>query len=264
MIRTGWLPTLIALSIYILLGTFSQVENPSTNTSEIFSKYFVLKWYLLLPAISILLLALFRLNVKINMIVSIVISTIIYFIDYPIETNLVNKFIQTFKIMILGFQAPAEISSMMSGGGMIVMAKLILVVLISFTYIGFLKELGILQKIQILILRFAQKISPFGCTTLTACITSALACNQTLSIVLTNEICSKIIPNPKIRAIALENTSVIIAPLIPWTVASLVPLETIGAPTSSIIFASLLYLIPITQWLVNKKATDHKDRSNKK
>lgn len=129
------------------------------------------------------------------------------------------------------------------------MMKLILVVIISLTYAGLFKLLGILEKMHALVTRLAQKVSPFGCVVLTAIATCALACNQTLSIVLTNDICQGIVPDERKRALALENTSVIIAPLVPWTVASLVPLGAINAPTTSILFAFFLILTPAIQWL---------------
>lgn len=261
MIRTGWIPTVIALAIYATLGFFADAQSADANVSGIFGKYFNLHWYLALPAISILVLALFRINVKINMLVSIAISVVLYFIaggtvdagDASSQVTASANFTNILKIMFFGFDAPEEIAAMLSGGGMLSMMKLILVVIISLTYAGLFKLLGILEKMNLAITRLTQKASSFGCVTLTAIATCALACNQTLSIVLTNDICQGIMPNEKERAIALENTSVIIAPLVPWTVASLVPLGAINAPTTSILFAFFLILTPAIQWLVSKK-----------
>lgn len=251
MIRTGWLPTVISLAVYTILGACTGAETSSTNTAEIFSSYFNLKWYLALPAISILLLALFRIDVKINMSISIIISIAIYAINS--EVGFAEGTANILKIIFLGYDAPEAIAKLLSGGGMLGMMKLILVVLISLTYAGLFKGLGILERMHQLITKLAEKISPFGCVTLTAVTTCALACNQTLSIILTNEICASVIPQKEIRAIALENTSVIIAPLVPWTVASLIPLGAIGAPSTSILLAIFLYATPIIQWIVNKK-----------
>lgn len=252
MIRTGWLPMVIALAIYAALGLFTHLEGDTANVGEVFAKHFNLQWYLALPAISILVLALFRVNVKINMLASIAISIAIYLMAYGAGNTTTiedQSFLKIFKIMFLGFDAPEEIAPMLSGGGMLSMMKLILVVIISLTYAGLFKLLGILEKMHTLVTRLVQKVSPFGCVVLTAIATCALACNQTLSIVLTNDICQGIVPDERKRALALENTSVIIAPLVPWTVASLVPLGAINAPTTSILFAFFLILTPAIQWL---------------
>ncbi len=46
-------------------------------------------------------------------------------------------------------------------------------------------------------------------------------------------------------AIALEDTAVVAAPLIPWSIAAGVPLASVGAPMISICFAFFLYLLPL-------------------
>ena len=50
---------------------------------------------------------------------------------------------------------------------------------------------------------------------------------------------------PILFALNIENTAVIIAPLIPWSIAGVIPLTLINAPTSSIFAAWYLYLIPL-------------------
>lgn len=225
MIRTGWLAALVTLAIYGALGFFAgNGENAiSTSTANAATSEFDLRWYMALPAISILALALFRIDVKINMLVSIAISVVVGF--------------------VIGLPVTKMASA--AGYGILSMLKLIIVVIISLTYAGLFRGTGILKKLHAGITCLSKKVSPFGCVVLTAIATCALACNQTLSIVLTNEICTGVMPDEKRRAIAIENTSVIIAPLVPWTVASLVPLGAIGAPTSSILFACFLYLVPL-------------------
>ena len=46
-------------------------------------------------------------------------------------------------------------------------------------------------------------------------------------------------------AIGLENTAVVLAPLVPWSIAGAVPLATLGAPTAALAAACYLYLIPL-------------------
>ena len=50
---------------------------------------------------------------------------------------------------------------------------------------------------------------------------------------------------------------IVIAPLIPWSIAGGMPLTTVGAPTMSIWFAFYLFLLPIfsfgTELLLNRK-----------
>ncbi len=62
---------------------------------------------------------------------------------------------------------------------------------------------------------------------------------------LTHQLCSDLkVPHEK-EAIDLENSAVITAPLIPWSIASAVPLASIDAPAKCILFAFFLYLLPL-------------------
>ena len=82
--------------------------------------------------------------------------------------------------------------------------------------------------------------------------------NQTLTIMLTEQLCNETEKNKEKFAIMLEDTAVVISPLIPWSIAGAVPLASIGAPTESILFAFFLYLLPILRILhsiVFKKKT---------
>ena len=72
-----------------------------------------------------------------------------------------------------------------------------------------------------------------------------IACNQTLAIMLTRQLGSDLEPDNSRMALALENSAVLIAPLIPWSIAGAVPLTTIGAPMSSLFAAFFLYLVPL-------------------
>jgi NhaC family Na+:H+ antiporter len=52
------------------------------------------------------------------------------------------------------------------------------------------------------------------------------------------------------RALYLENTAVIIAPLIPWSIACGVTLAAVNAPPLSVAAACYLYLLPLWQYAV--------------
>ena len=64
------------------------------------------------------------------------------------------------------------------------------------------------------------------------------------------QLCAEVEPDPETMASHLENTTVVIAPLIPWSIAGAVPLATVGAPTACILTACYLYLLPVWNYLV--------------
>lgn len=84
-----------------------------------------------------------------------------------------------------------------------------------------------------------------GAMLCTAVAASMIACNQTLSILLTHQLCADTEPDGPSCAIDLENSVVVLAPLVPWSIAGAVPLASAGAPEQSLLAACYLYLIPL-------------------
>jgi NhaC family Na+:H+ antiporter len=76
-----------------------------------------------------------------------------------------------------------------------------------------------------------------------------IACNQALAIMLTHQICAPIAQKREALAVDLENTVVVISPLIPWSIAAAVPLTAINAPATCLSAACYLYLLPLWQLL---------------
>ena len=71
---------------------------------------------------------------------------------------------------------------------------------------------------------------------------------------------------PEKMAVDLENTAVVIAPLIPWSIAGAVVLAAVEAPMACILTAWYLYFIPLWNLgtAVWNKNRDRKDSSVKK
>ena len=77
-----------------------------------------------------------------------------------------------------------------------------------------------------------------------------IACNQTLTIMLTHQVCGTVEPDAQQFAVDLGDTAVVLAPLVPWSIAGAVPLASIGAPTVCLAAACYLYALPLWQLLV--------------
>lgn len=247
MIRTCVIPFAVALAVFAAMGILANTHAASNTSVDVFEAFYNFHWTLVLPAVSILVLALLRIDVKINMMASIAIAAVITFVVQGVGISDVAR------IAFIGYDAPEEISSMMSGGGVLSMAKLCCIILISLTFVGLFKGMGILDKIRGPVQRLGNR-SPFGCMIVTAFTTCMVSCNQSMCIILTNELCKSVVDDKNRRAIYIENSSVVIAGLVPWSMASLVPLGAMGAPTASILFAAYLYLIPLSQWIFSKKS----------
>ena len=78
-----------------------------------------------------------------------------------------------------------------------------------------------------------------------------VACNQTLTAILTHQLCRDIEPNEKELAIYLEDTAIVMASLVPWSIAGAVPLATVGAPIASMALACYHYILPLWQLILH-------------
>lgn len=148
--------------------------------------------------------------------------------------------------MLTGYAAPdAAAGALLNGGGIVSMLRVTAIVCISAAYSGIFQATGLLGTAKAGIARMSRRITPFGAMFCTAVAASMIACNQTLSILLTHQLCADTEPDGPSCAIDLENSVVVLAPLVPWSIAGAVPLASAGAPEQSLLAACYLYLIPL-------------------
>ena len=153
--------------------------------------------------------------------------------------------------MFFGFKLETEntLSSILSGGGLISMLNVSLIVLIASSYSGIFEETGILNNIQEILKKMSNKTGIYLTTAFTALVTGAFCCNQTLPVLLTYQLMNKIYVENNLTkediAIDLENTAIMTSELFPWSIAIAVPLATLSADPVSILYAVYLYLVPL-------------------
>ena len=245
MIKTSVVPFAITCVIYTLLGMGTGGDFDTTQIQVLFADNFVLHPVAIIPAAVIILLSCFRMNVKITMSVSILCGMVIAFLIQKVSP------VQLLEIAIWGYKPenPA-VAALLSGGGVQSMVKVFCIVCLSSCYSGMFNGTGLLEGFRGSLNRLSTRILPFGSILVTSILTVMVSCNQTLAIMLTHQLCMDTEPEPDTMATHLENTVVVIAPLIPWSIAGAVPLATVGAPTACILTACYLYLLPVWNYLV--------------
>ena len=239
MIKTSIIPFIVTCLFYLLLGFKSTISNISVNVTEIFKQNYNLNIIVIIPAILIVILSILKINVKKTMLVSIVISFIIaIFIQRDSIVTLINY-------CIFGYHHTNEkLNLMMKGGGILSMVNVSLIVGISSSYSGIFKETKMLVSLKKHLKDFSKKTSSYFVIFLSSIISGAIACNQSLGTILTNELCGELVEKQKM-AIILENTIILLVGLIPWNIAMGVPLKTIGIGVMSGIYAFYLYFLPL-------------------
>ncbi len=240
MFRTAVLPFLLTVVLYAVIGFFVQPQEHSDNVRAIFATHFNLHPAMLLPALVIVVLSLCKVNVKIAMAVSIVFSSLV---AVAVEKK---PLVLLLKTAVFGFATDdAQLGSLLAGGGMQSMINVSLIVCLSASFSGMFGGTHLLDAMQDRIAALSEKVTPFGAVLLTSVLASVIACNQTLAIMLTHQLSDRAEQDREKMALYLENTAVVVSPLVPWSIAGAVPLASVGAPNLCMLTAFYLYLIPI-------------------
>lgn len=239
MIKTSIIPFVVTCLFYLFLGFKSTVSNINVDVTEIFKQNYNLNIIVIIPAILIIIFSILKINVKKTMLVSIVISFIIaMFIQRDNIVTLINY-------CIFSYHHPNErLNLMMKGGGILSMVNVSLIVGISSSYSGIFKETKMLVSLKGYLKEFSKKTSNYFVIFLSSIVSGAIACNQSLGTILTNELCGELVEKQEM-AIILENTVILLVGLIPWNIAMGVPLKTIGVGFLSGIYAFYLYSLPL-------------------
>ena len=240
MLKTALVPFLLSCAAYAALG---MARGADTGTQELWTLYgreMTLHWAMCLPAVLILALPLLRVNVKRAMSASILAAMLLCVFLRRLEAA------ELLRIAVFGYTAAdAEVGAMLNGGGMLSMLRMACIVAISSSYSGIFRKTGLLEHICGRIAALSERTSPYMAMLVTAAFAGLVACNQTLTIILTHQLCARTQSDSRETAIDLENSAVVIAPLVPWSIAGATPLSSVGAPTASLLAACFLYLLPL-------------------
>lgn len=259
MFKSSVLPFALSIIGYIVLSQSNPLifqDNPIGR--EILSS-FAIDLVVLFPAVIILLLAALRVDVKKSMGVSIVSGILIgLFVQDVSFTQMLRYIVNGYSMDNSGFLA-----EIIEGGGLISMLNVSLIVLISSCYSGIFEGTGLLKDIERLFVRISEKASVYFTTILASIATAAFSCNQTLAVMLTYQFQHKIYTGRSLSryrlALDLENTVIVISPLIPWNIAGAVPAAALSADAGFIPYAFYLFLIPLINFLGRNSAISDED-----
>ena len=250
MVRTAFVPFIAACAVYLILGiaTAPQVDalvsgqqaTAISSITSVFESVYTLNWLVIIPAVVVLALALFKLNVKLIMGLSILAAAVLCVALQGMSVP------ELFSAMLFGYSCPNEqAAAMLNGGGICSMFEVSVIIVISSAYAGIFQATGLLKGLEEAVTKLSAHTSVFAGVFATAVTTVVVSCNQTLSTILTHQICHKIEPSEKSMMIDLEDSVIVIAALIPWSIAASVPIATIAAPTTAILFAVYLWFLPL-------------------
>ena len=244
MLVTGAPAFILASLLYLLMGFLYPGSGQVPEIRGIFASVFVSSWITVIPVG----LVLFRVNVRLTMGISVAAASLIcFFIQHMGISDIL-------RMLVLGYQSEnATVAHLMNGGGMVSFAKGIAIVCISATYAGIFIRTRLLQGIRGLIERIAARVSIVSAVTLAAILACGVSCNQSFAAMLTHDLCTGVRPDQEKLALDIEDSAIVIAPLIPWSIAGAIPLSVLGAAPASLIFAFFLYLLPASRLVLDRE-----------
>ncbi len=252
--RSSLLPLALSVAAYLFLSfrhPFAAYDNP---IGPEIATAFNLHPVTVLPAVIILVLSLFRVDVKRSMGVSVLAAIAIgVFIQHQPLLEMLAHITFGYRTEQTGFFA-----SIIQGGGLSSMVKVSAIVFLSSAYSGIFEGTGLLKDIETFFLNLSDKISVYPAMLLASLSTAAFSCNQTLAVMLTQQLTVKMYKKRKLTdgqlALDLENTVIVLSALIPWNIAGAVPAAALGADAGFIPYAFYLYLLPLVAVLSTRRA----------
>ena len=246
--RTGVTPFLLAGLGYKVLSPSGAAACVDSGVAGQLDAWFRLSGWALLPAAAIVALSLFRVEVKRAMTCSILAGcgVCLFLQDMP-PSDLLS-------CLLWGYRPP-EGAEMLAGGGILSMRMVAGIVLLSSSYAGIFDATGLLRGFEEGIRRMADKWGVFRATAAVSIPVSAISCNQTLATILTDQLCRLLATTRQERAIHLENSVILIAALVPWSIACSVPCATLGVGMECLPYALYLYLVPVLNGLARENRT---------
>lgn len=240
MLRTALLPTLLTLGIYVVLSLRNPLARMDQSVLSALEGNFSITWLALLPAAVMFLLPLFKVPIKLAMLGSIAVAAVL------------AMAVQGFSLWEVlsaawGGYHPADpaLNAVLGGGGITSMMVSYVIVILTGLYSGILEGTGDLEPMQQKAEALAGKIGPFLAMIVVSTLTAMVLCNQAVTSILSEQLLRRCYDDREELAMDIENSGILIAGLIPWSIACSIPLAMLGADSSALLYALLLWLIPI-------------------
>lgn len=248
MLITSWVPLMLSAAIYSVMSLQYPLEIVDNPLIEAIPATLSVHPVTLLPAILLVALTIGRCPVRRALGGSLACAVAI---AVALQAQSLSTVIKT---LLWGFQLPDQspLSAILRGGGLWAMGQVCTVVLVSTALAGLLSGVGAFDRVGNALAFGPGKRQRFGGTLLASLLTSAFGCTQTIAILLTQQIVQpqykSATPDGEQLAVDIENSAVVLAPLIPWNIAGLVPATVLLTDARFIPFAVYLYLLPLWHW----------------
>ena len=240
MARSAVAPLLVTCAVYLALGILMPAGSGSAATvTAALSQSFDLSPVVLAPPVLVLALAVLHVDI-----LAVIVAGILSSVPLCMAVQGMGA-AEVLRTVVAGYAAPSPELVALAGGGITSMLSAVGIVVVTSAYAGIFEETALLRGVEGVVAAFARRVTPFAATLGISVLTSMVSCNQTLAIMLTHQLGRDLVPTPEEHALNLEDSVVLVAGLVPWSIAGGVPLASMGAPVASMALAVFLYAVPL-------------------
>ena len=144
------------------------------------------------------------------------------------------------------------LAAVLEGGGITSMAVSYVIVTLTGLYSGILEGTGDLEPLDRKAEALAAKIGRFPAMTAVSTLCAAILCNQAVASILSEQLLGRCYSSREELAMDIENSSIMTAGLIPWSIACSIPLSMLGADSRAVPYAVLLWMTPLCYFFTKR------------
>ena len=252
MLPSSLLPMAVCAALYAVLSLFNRPASMDMSLLGGFEAEFRLSAWCLTPTALLLALAFGGMKIRLVMIVNIAYSAVL--------TVLLQGFspVEVIGMTVMGYvPRDASLAAILSGGGILSMLEVNGILLISSAFSGIFEGTKMLASVEGSFARLSGRIGRFGAMIVSAFAVCAVFCNQTIGIIMCRQCMGGNYgaseEEKREMMLDMENSVITIAGLVPWCIASSVPLSMLGCDIRSLPLAAYLYLLPFFWFLKRKR-----------
>jgi len=249
--RTALLPYVISLAFFTVLSLRNPLVAADGSLLDALSGSFSLSVWTLLPALVMLLLPLLRVPIWIAMLVSVAASCGVSVLAQGMGVW------ETLRVCVLGYAPEGVLAEVLTGGGLISMLTVFLMLPLASMMGGVLEGIGALDALRERLASVCARLGLLPTMALVSILCSMVLCNQTIVLIMLQQTMSRVYRDAGASneefAMDIANSGVMIAGLVPWCIACAVPLQMLGVGVEALPFSILLYSTPICYLFTKKR-----------
>ena len=250
--RTTPLPLALSLVFYGGISLLHPIQQVDQTILRALEEGFDLSWTVVLPAVILLVLPFFKVSAARSILVSCCAAAVLAVWEQG------RPLAEVAWSCVAGYVVEQpELTGILSGGGLLSMVNGMCIVLLSCASSGILNGAELLEPVKARLERMARRTGLYVTTAAVSVASAALLCNQSIALVLTGQMMGESFrrsgKDGLLLSQALGNTAIVLAAVVPWSIAGSVPLEAMGASALAFPFSFFLFAAPVCDWLCHRK-----------